>query len=75
VFNPHDLRWTFMSNFLDSGGDLPLAQRQAGHSDISTTARYDRREDVKLQETVERLWLPSPANLRDAEPVPQEASK
>lgn len=72
-FNPHDLRRTFISNFLDSGGDLPLAQRQAGHSDVSTTARYDRRDDLKLQEAVERLWLPSPTDLRDAEP--QEASE
>lgn len=74
-FNPHDLRRTFISNFLDSGGDLPLAQRQAGHSDVSTTARYDRREDLKLQEAVEKLWLPSPADLREAEPVPQEESE
>lgn len=64
-FNPHDLRRTFISNFLDSGGDLPLAQRQAGHSDVSTTARYDHREDLKLQEAVEKLWLPSPADLRE----------
>ena len=74
-FNPHDLRRTFISNFLDSGGDLPLAQRQAGHSDISTTARYDRREDLKLQEAVEKLWLPSPADLRDAEPLPRDRSE
>lgn len=71
-FNPHDLRRTFISNFLDSGGDLPLAQRQAGHASVTTTALYDHREDQKLQEAVERLWLPTPTDLRDAEPLPQE---
>lgn len=63
VFTPHDLRRTFISNFLAIGGDLPLAQRQAGHANVATTARYDRRDDTALQETVEMLPLPAPADV------------
>lgn len=74
-FNPHDLRRTFISNFLDSGGDLPLAQRQAGHSDITTTARYDHRDDTKLQSAVEKLWFPTPDDLRNVEPLPQRTEQ
>lgn len=66
TFAPHDLRRTFISNFLRAGGDLPLAQRQAGHESVSTTARYDRRDDSHLQEAVEHLWLPLPGDLESA---------
>jgi integrase len=62
----HDFRRTFISNFLASGKDLVLAQRQAGHADVSTTARYDRRDDLLLQQAVEDLWFPLPAELQAA---------
>jgi site-specific recombinase XerD len=61
---PHDFRKTFISNFLASGKDLVLAQRQAGHADVSTTTRYDRRDDLLLQQAVEDLWFPAPDDLR-----------
>ncbi|MGI5201592.1 tyrosine-type recombinase/integrase [Spirillospora sp. CA-108201] len=63
LFTPHDLRHTFISNYLAVGGDVVLAQRQAGHASVATTAGYDRRDDVVLQETVELLYLPTPADL------------
>jgi integrase len=63
LFTPHDLRHTFISNYLAVGGDVVLAQRQAGHASVATTAGYDRRNDVVLQETVELLYLPTPADL------------
>lgn len=63
LFTPHDLRHTFISNYLAIGGDVVLAQRQAGHASVATTAGYDRREDVVLQETVELLPFPTPAEI------------
>lgn len=63
LFSPHDLRHTFISNYLAVGGDVVLAQRQAGHASVATTAGYDRRNDAVLQETVELLYLPTLADV------------
>jgi site-specific recombinase XerD len=46
--SPHDLRRSFVSNLLDLGVDLVTCANLAGHSNVQTTARYDRRtEDTK----------------------------
>ena len=44
-FTPHDLRRTFITQLLEQGVDINTVRQLAGHSDISTTVRYDHRGD------------------------------
>lgn len=50
TFSPHDLRRTFISDLLVAKVDVFTVAKMARHTNIATTARYDRRneENTKL---------------------------
>lgn len=48
-FTSHDMRRTFITRLLEQGVDINTVRQLAGHSDISTTTRYDcRGESMKI---------------------------
>lgn len=56
--SPHDFRRTFATELLRQGIDLPTVQRLMGHSDPSTTARYDMRNPEEDRRATKGLSLP-----------------
>lgn len=57
-FTPHDLRRTAISEMLDAGIDMSTVASIAGHSDINTTKRYDRRDEKRKEEAANKRDVP-----------------
>jgi site-specific recombinase XerD len=59
--SPHDLRRAFVSTLLDQNVSLSVIALMAGHAEIATTARYDRRGERAKREASRMLVFVGPA--------------
>jgi integrase len=55
IYSNHSFRAAGITNFLENGGNLEVAQRIAGHADSRTTKLYDWRGQKVLVEDMERI--------------------
>lgn len=57
-FSPHDPKRMFESDLLEAGADIATVAKMAGHSNVQTTARFDRRPEKTKQKAAGLLHVP-----------------
>ncbi len=53
----HSFRAIGLTDYLERGGDINIAKRMAGHSNVKTTELYDRRGDEISFSEIERVGI------------------
>ena len=53
----HSFRANGITDYLENGGDINIAKRMAGHSNIKTTELYDRRGDEVSFSEIEKVGI------------------
>ena len=53
----HFFRAIGITDYLERGGDINIAKRMAGHSNVKTTELYDRRGDEVSFSEIERVGI------------------
>jgi integrase/recombinase XerD len=53
----HSFRAIGLTDYLERGGDINIAKRMAGHSNVKTTELYDRRGDEVSFSEIERVGI------------------
>ncbi|WP_157047198.1 tyrosine-type recombinase/integrase [Alkaliphilus metalliredigens] len=55
-FNFHDLRHTCVTNFVESGLDISVVQKIAGHKHVTTTENYTHLSKKHINKVISKYW-------------------